>query len=63
MSHTGLVQPVRFALQSSRPATLEVTIDPAAHGEAGLGSIERGVSVATAGGQTLEFVLRAQVVR
>jgi hypothetical protein len=63
MSHTDPAQTIRFPLRGSQPATLEVTIDPAAHGEAGLGSLERGVRVVTAGGQALEFILRAQVVR
>lgn len=63
MSHDGAPPALRIPLRAGQPATLEVRIDPAAHGDAGLGPIERGVRVVTAGGQALEFVLRAQVVR
>jgi hypothetical protein len=44
-------------------AYLEVTIDPAAHGDAGLGRVVRAVMVETAGGQRFQFVLTADVVR
>lgn len=50
-------------VQPSEPAYLEVTVDPAAHGDAGLGRIQRGVVLTTAGGQALRFELTAQVTR
>ena len=52
-----------FSLQPGQPAYLEVTIDPAAHGDRGLGPIERMVSLKTTEGQTIEFTLNANVVR
>ncbi len=52
-----------FRLVAGQPAHLEVTIDPAAHGEAGLGPIRRGVTVKTTSGQELQFELAAQVIR
>ncbi|MBM2827052.1 MAG: hypothetical protein HW403_1116 [Dehalococcoidia bacterium] len=57
------VSPANFELKSGELASLEVIVDPAAHGEAGLGSIQRGAIVETAVGQKLEFVLNATVVR
>lgn len=54
---------VDVQLAPNEPALLEVTVDPAAHGEAGLGAIRRGVVVKTAGGQELRFRLTAQVTR
>lgn len=50
-------------LRSGEPAYLEVVINPAAHGEAGLGPIGRGVLLETESGQRLLFDLRALVVR
>ena len=55
--------PARIALRGAQPAYLEVTIDPAAHGERGLGPVSRGVVVRTAGGQQLQFALNAEVYR
>ncbi|MHB1415308.1 MAG: hypothetical protein ACYC1C_08650 [Chloroflexota bacterium] len=55
--------PADFDLQPGQPAHLEVTIDPAAHGENGLGPIERMVRLTTTEGQTIEFTLTANVVR
>ncbi len=49
-------------LRSGEPATLEVTIDPAAHGDAGLGPIERSVLLQTERGQRIEVNLTADVV-
>lgn len=55
------VPDANFSLQPDKPAYLEVKIDPAAHGEAGLGPITRGVNLQTAGGQTFTFQLSARV--
>jgi hypothetical protein len=51
-----------FKFNPGQPAFLEVSIDPAAHGEKGLGPIKRGVNLQTTGGQNLKFELTAQVV-
>lgn len=56
-------QTANILLESDQPAYLEASIDPAAHGEAALGPIMRVVTLNTAAGQTLEFELRANVVR
>jgi hypothetical protein len=50
-----------WALTSGVPARLDVTIDPAAHGPAGIGPLSRGVMVTTSAGQELEFTLTARV--
>lgn len=63
MSHERGAQKPNVKLVAGQPAYLEVRIDPAAHGEAGIGPWERGVAVSTTGGQRLEFVLTANVVR
>ncbi|MBN9392847.1 MAG: hypothetical protein J0I20_32750 [Chloroflexi bacterium] len=57
------VPDANFTVEPGQPAFLEVKIDPAAHGEAGLGPITRGVNLQTAGGQQFAFQLAAQVVR
>lgn len=57
------VPPANMPLAADQPAYLEVTIDPAAHGEAGLGRIRRGVVLETAGGEVVRFELVAEVVR
>ena len=44
-------------------ARLDVQVDPAAHGEEGLGPITRGVILRTAAGQNLTFEMAAVVVR
>lgn len=49
-------------IEPGEDAYLEVTIDPAAHGEAGLGQIQRGIRLTTTGGQELNFTLTANVV-
>lgn len=61
MTHGGLPQVVSVPLKPGVPAYLEVEMDPAAHGPAGVGAVERGVIVETAGGQELQFVLAANI--
>lgn len=56
------VPPLNMELRADEPATLEVMIDPAAHGPAGLGPIKRRVLLTTANGQTIPFDLTAMVV-
>jgi len=64
MSHAEApVPPANFRLAADEAAYVEVSIDPAAHGEAGLGAIERGAFLETTEGQNLQFRLTAQVAR
>ena len=56
------VPPANIALRPGGPSSLEISIDPAAHGEAGLGPIRRGVRLTTATGETMEFTVTATVV-
>ena len=44
-------------------ATLEVTVDPAAHGPDAVGPLTRGVTLRTASGRDLQFTLKATVIR
>lgn len=48
-------------LSAGQPAYLEVSIDPAAHGDQAFGPILRVVTMRTASGQTMDFELRANV--
>jgi hypothetical protein len=51
-----------FRLIPDESAYLEVTVDPAAHGEAGLGPIRRAVLIKTQSEQLLQFDVVAEVV-
>lgn len=63
MQHTPTVQTnVNFRLLPDEPAYLEVTVDPAAHGEGGLGPIRRSVLLKTQGEQILQLDVVAEVV-
>ena len=63
MSHASDPMPdANIDLAESETATLEVTIDPAAHGVDGLGEVERAVMVETASAQSLYFLMTANVV-
>jgi hypothetical protein len=62
MSHGGIMMDPRTQLVPDEPAFVEVSIDPAAHGDAGLGPIKRVVELKTDRGQTLQFQLVANVV-
>jgi hypothetical protein len=57
------VPAANFRLVAEEPAWVEVNIDPAAHGDAGLGAIQRGAVLRTDAGQHLEFTLTADVMR
>lgn len=57
------VPPANLRLAPDQPAYLEISVDPAAHGDAGLGPLRRQAMVMTASGQALEFELTGQVVR
>ncbi len=63
MPMTNNPPPANVRLSDDEPAYLEVSIDPAAHGEAGLGQIARAVFLRTADGQELRFDLTAIVGR
>lgn len=57
------VPPANMRIMPGEPAYLEVSIDPAAHGEEGLGPIQRGAFLKTSSGQSLAFDLSAYVER
>ncbi len=59
----GSVPSPKVRLRSGEPAYLEVTINPAAHGNAGLGLLQRSVLLETEGGQRIQFDLTGDVVR
>lgn len=64
MPHGTAARPAaNIQLRARQPAFLEVSVDPAAHGEQGLGAIRRGVRLTTKSGQELQFVLTANVYR
>lgn len=60
MEHGTLQQWSRWPLEAGA-ATLEVTIDPAAHGPTALGPVSRGVMLMTGSGEELRFTLKAVV--
>lgn len=57
----GVVPSVREEVEAGGTRELVVSFDPAAHGPAGVGRIERLVSVVTDDGGTVEFTIRATV--
>jgi hypothetical protein len=59
MAHGGLAGWRGWTLGAG-PASLEVTIDPAAHGDV-VGPLSRGVYLRTSAGKELEFTLNAVV--
>lgn len=63
MSMANTAPSARVRLEDGLPAYLEVSVDPAAHGDAGLGPVRRSVMLRTASGQTLQFEVAAYVVR
>lgn len=58
----GFVPPLKKMLQPGEEATLEVTFDPAAHGPAGIGKIERTVRLEPKAGAPVEFAIAANVI-
>ncbi|OGA65051.1 MAG: hypothetical protein A3F77_03545 [Betaproteobacteria bacterium RIFCSPLOWO2_12_FULL_67_28] len=48
-------------LQPNEEAMVEVVFDPAAHGPAGIGPIDRVVTIENSAGQPLELAFRANV--
>lgn len=63
MPMNGPTFPTNIRLAGGQPAYLEVEIDPAAHDEAGLGPLMRGVVLQTASNQELQFELAGFIVR
>ncbi len=59
----GSVPAMRFKVAPDEPAYLEVTVDPAAHGEQGIGFFRRGITVRTNDGLQLDFILSGNIVR
>lgn len=57
------VPPVWFEVAPGQTATLEVTIDPAAHGPQGVGPFRRGITLTTVDGSNLEFLLSGTIAR
>ena len=60
LSH-GFSPEVNQAIQPNQDATIDVTFDPNAHGPAGIGVIERVVSVEQADGSKLTLNIKANV--
>lgn len=56
----GVVPPVNQTLASGEEAAMEVVFDPAAHGPAGVGTIERTITLETSRGQR-QFTIKAKV--
>lgn len=59
--HGGPSGKINTALQPGQEAELEAVFDPAAHGPAGVGAIDRVVYVETSDGQKLELKFTATV--
>lgn len=58
MEHGVLLRWPTWPLRAG-PATLEVTIDPAAHGDDAVGPLSRGVYLKTSDGKELDLELTA----
>ncbi len=57
----GSIPTIKKAIPAGADAVVEVTFDPAAHGPAGIGPIERIVYLETDAGAPLEFGIKANV--
>ena len=57
----GYVPPVNVSVDAGKTAPIEVFFDPAAHGPAGVGKIERAVFIEDNGGNRSTIVIRAFV--
>ncbi len=57
------VHPANMQVRTELPVVLEMSVDPAAHGDAGLGQLRRQAIVQTASGQELVFEITGFVVR
>jgi len=61
MAGHGFIPTISKILGAGEEATMVVTFDPAAHGPAGIGEIERGVYIETGNGASLVFQIKANV--
>lgn len=57
----GAIPTINEALEPGTEATIEVVFDPAAHGPAGVGKVNRVVTVETASGEALQLSFQATV--
>ena len=57
----GFIPGINEAVQPGEEAEVEVVFDPAAHGTAGVGKIERLVYVENNGSRTMQFLIKASV--
>ena len=57
----GLTRPANIVLAAAETATIKVTFDPAAHGPAGVGSINRTVTLEGEAGKLLDLTFSAVV--
>lgn len=62
MSHSVVADDLLDVRLTAGPAALEVTVDPAAHGPAALGPIQRDVIVTTVTGERRRFTVLADVL-
>ncbi|MCR4328269.1 MAG: DUF1573 domain-containing protein [Patescibacteria group bacterium] len=58
----GFLPRINIPIEPGEEAVVEAVFDPAAHGPAGLGSVNRGVYVATDSGKPLELTFSAEVI-
>ncbi len=61
MPGMGFIPPLNKELKPGEKATLRVVFDPAAHGPAGVGRIDRFVTLTDANGGTLQLEIKALV--
>lgn len=57
----GFLPKINEAIDAGKEATVEVVFDPAAHGPAGVGRIQRTITIENNAGQPLEFGFTALV--
>lgn len=57
----GRIPTINESMKPGEDAVIEVVFDPAAHGPAGIGPVNRVVTIENSGGRPLELVLAANV--
>lgn len=60
--HGSAIPSIKVSLAPNETATVEAVFDPAAHGPAGVGRIERTITVETEGRKPLELGFTAEVL-
>lgn len=60
--HGSFIPSIKETIAPGASATVEVAFDPAAHGPAGVGRIQRTVTLETAEGSPLEIDFQAEVI-